>query len=98
VARLVGEAEQRERAATHTRDRSWDAKRTRFTYDLPPELHAELKAVADGIVDRTTLRRLRVSDIVREFLIYALQAYKRGELRLEVELVEVVGTVKLREY
>lgn len=98
VSRLVGEADERERAARHTRDRSWDAKRTRFTYDLPPELHEELKAVVEGIIGRTTLRRLRISDVVREFLIYALDAYKRGDLGLEVELLEVVGTVKLREY
>jgi hypothetical protein len=97
VSRLVGEAERRERTARHTRDRSWDARRTRFTYDLPPELHAELKAVAEGIVEGTNLRRLRISDVVREFLIYGLEAYRRGDLRLEVELLEVVGTVKLRE-
>ena len=97
MSRLVGEARERERAARHTRDRSWDAKRTRFTYDLPPELHEELKTVVDGIVGRTTLRRLRISDVVREFLIYALEAYRQGDLRLEVELLEVVGTVKLRE-
>lgn len=98
VSRLVGDAEHRERVAAHTRDRSWDAKRTRFTYDLPPELHEELKAVAEEIVEGTTLRRLRISDIVREFLVYSLDAYRRGDLRLEVELLEVVGTVKLRGY
>jgi hypothetical protein len=98
VARLVGDAEHRERAASYTRDRSWDAKRMPFTYGLPPELHAELKVVAEEIVEGTMLRRLQISDIVREFLIYALEVYKSGDLRLEVELLEVVGTVKLRGY
>ena len=96
VARLVEDAQRRQRAAGHTRDRSWDAKRTRFTYDLPPELHEELKAVAQEVVARTTLGRLRVSDVVREFLLYALDAYRRGDLMLAVEPQETVGTVRGR--
>jgi len=60
-------------------------------------LHTELKAVAQEIVEGTNLRRLRISDVVREFLLYALEAYRQGDLRLEVELLEVVGTVRLRD-
>jgi len=74
VGRLVEDAEKRQRATRHKRDRSWDEKRSKATYDLPSKLKEEIRTVAEG-------EGVPAYEIVRLFLEYGLNEYREGGLR-----------------
>jgi len=73
VRDLVKDAEERQRAAEHTRDRSWDTKRIKATYDLPAELKEEIRTIAEN-------EDLLAYEIARAFLECGLARYREGGL------------------
>lgn len=70
------------------RDRSWDAKRSKATYDLPPELIARIKQIAGEIGARYGAK-VRVSDVARLLLNAGLERYEMGGLEIEVQPTEL---------
>jgi len=63
------------------RDRTWEAEQRKrgvvATYrGIPPELQDRIKAVAGE-------HQVKIGDVVRRFLEYALEAYDAGELALQ---------------
>ena len=73
VGNLVVDAERQQRAKEHTRDRSWDAQRTKATYDLPPSLKDDIKEIAKN-------EDLPAYEIARLFLEFGLRRYLVGGL------------------
>jgi len=69
------------------RDRSWDAKRSRATYDLPPELIERVRIIAGELAKAHPEDKLRVSDVARMLLEHGAEAYERGELELDLSSV-----------
>lgn len=67
------------------RDRAWDAKRSKATYDLPPALIARIKAIADELAAEHQGAKVRVSDVARLLLEAGLDAYEAGELQTELQ-------------
>ncbi len=63
-----------------TRDRSWDARRSRATYDLPAELIESVRAIARELADAHPEAKVRVSDVARMLLEHGVEAYERGDL------------------
>lgn len=66
------------------RDRSWDAKRARATYDLPPDLIEKVRAIAGELAEARPEAKVRVSDVARLLLERGVEAYERGELELDL--------------
>lgn len=66
------------------RDRSWDAKRSRTTYDLPPELIERVRTIAGELAEAYPEAKVRVSDVARWLLEHGVEAYDRGELELDL--------------
>jgi len=63
------------------RDRSWDAKRRRATYDLPPQLIERVRTITQQLAEAHPKANVRVSDIARLLLELGVQAYEQGEVR-----------------
>lgn len=72
VSHLVDGAKERQRATQHKRDRSWDAKRSKATYDLPEGLKEAIKEVAEA-------EDVPAYEIARLFLEYGLAVYQQHE-------------------
>ena len=68
-------------AAPPQRDRTWDAQRSKATYDLPPALIARIQALATEL--GTTTAKVKVSDIARLLLEAGLAQYERGQLSVQ---------------
>lgn len=68
-----------------TRSREWDKKRTKATFDLPPELVDELKQVAADLAEEYPGASVRVSDVAKKLLEAGLAEYRAGRLRFEVK-------------
>ena len=64
---------------TTTRDRSWDAKRSKATYDLPSELIQRIKDIA-GELGREGAA-VKVSDVARLLLETGIKQYEAGALK-----------------
>ncbi len=64
---------------TTTRDRSWDAKRSKTTYDLPPELIQKIKDIAGELGEERAM--VKVSDVARLLLETGIEQYEAGELK-----------------
>jgi hypothetical protein len=73
VRSLVEDSEKQQRAKTHKRDRSWDAQRTKATYDIPTQLKDDIKDVAEA-------EGVPAYEIARLFLEFGLSQYKEGGL------------------
>ena len=68
-------------AAQAKRDRSWDAQRSKATYDLPPVLIERIQAIAVELGTETA--KVKVSDIARLLLEAGLAQYERGQLPVQ---------------
>ena len=68
-------------AASPKRDRSWDAQRSKATYDLPPVLIERIQAIAVELGTETA--KVKVSDIARLLLEAGLAQYERGQLPVQ---------------
>ena len=64
---------------TTTRDRSWDAKRSKATYDLPPELIQKIKDIAGELGEEGAM--VKISDVARLLLETGIEQYEAGELK-----------------
>ncbi len=62
------------------RDRSWDARRSKATYDLPAELIERIREIADELAAEHQGARVRVNDVARLLLEAGLERYEAGEL------------------
>lgn len=71
--------------AKPARSREWDKKRTKATFDLPPELVDELKQVAADLAAEYPGASVRVSDVAKKLLEAGLAEYRAGRLRFEVK-------------
>jgi len=60
------------------RDRSWDAKRSKATYDLPPSLIQRIRDIADELGESGA--SVKVSDVARLLLEAGVTQYESGEL------------------
>ena len=67
------------------RHRSWDAKRNKATYDLPPEVIQRIRDIVEEFKQEGV--NVRVSDVARLLIEAGLEQYDAGTLR-----------VKLRQY
>jgi hypothetical protein len=62
------------------RDRSWDAKRSRATYDLPAALIERVRTITGELAEAHPEAKVRVSDVARMLLAHGVEAYESGEL------------------
>lgn len=67
------------------RDRSWDAKRSRATYDLPPELIERIRELAEELTEEYPDAKVRVSDVARVLMEAGLAQYEAGELEIDLQ-------------
>lgn len=72
------------------RDRSWDAQRSKATYDLPPALIDRIRALADELTEAYPDARVRISDVVRLLLEAGLAEYEAGHISVELKPVSFV--------
>ncbi len=70
------------------RDRSWDAQRSKATYDLPPELIERVKEIA-GEISAQVGADVPVYDVARLLLEAGIERYEAGALRFETQPKEV---------
>ena len=63
------------------RDRTWDAQRSKATYDLPPALIQRIQALAVEL--GTDAAKVKVSDVARLLLEAGLAQYERGQLAVQ---------------
>lgn len=63
------------------RDRSWDAQRSKATYDLPSELIDRIREVAEELGGGEA--KVKVSDVARLLLEAGLAQYESGELKIK---------------
>lgn len=68
-------------AAQTKRDRTWDAQRSKATYDLPPALIQRIQALATEL--GTDTAKVKVSDVARLLLEAGLAQYERGLLPVQ---------------
>lgn len=61
------------------RDRSWDAARTKATYDLPADLIERINQIAEELGAEGA--KVKVSDVARLLLVAGLEKYDAGELK-----------------
>lgn len=66
--------------ARQRRDRSWDAARSKATYDLPPSLIDDIKEVAAEI--EAKYGKVKLSDVARLLLEAGLFQYRAGNLQI----------------
>lgn len=66
------------------RDRSWDARRKKMTYDLPEGLISRIREIAETLAAKHPGARIRHSDIARLLLEAGLERYEAGELQIEL--------------
>lgn len=67
------------------RDRSWDRRRSKATYDLPPELISRIREIAKALAaEFGPGATVRVSDVARLLLEAGLERYESGELEIEL--------------
>ena len=62
----------------HKRDRSWDANRSKATYDLPADLIERIRQIAAELGEAGAA--VRVSDVARLLLEAGLVQYESGQL------------------
>lgn len=67
------------------RNREWDKKRSKATFDLPPELLEEINRIADDLTREYPNAKVRTSDVARKLLEVGLEAYQRGEVNITLE-------------
>ena len=60
------------------RDRSWDKRRSKMTYDLPPALIARISEIATELGQGGG--KVKVSDVARLLLEAGLEQYEAGKL------------------
>ncbi len=65
------------------RDRSWDASRTKATYDLPETLISRIKDIVDELSDKQRGAKIRVSDVARMLMEAGIQSYEEGQIDIE---------------
>ena len=63
------------------RDRSWDARRSKATYDLPQDLIQRIRDIATELGDDEA--KVKVSDVVRLLLEAGLEQYEHDQLRVQ---------------
>jgi hypothetical protein len=64
------------------RDRSWDARRSKATYDLPTGLIERIKEITDDLAQQHGAK-IKVSDVARLLLEAGLERYEAGDIRVE---------------
>lgn len=69
-----------------TRDRSWDAQRSKATYDLPTGLIERIREISEEMASQHNAK-VKVSDVARLFLEAGLARYDAGELTVELKPV-----------
>lgn len=90
-AREVERATESEESETKKgRDRSWDAQRSKATYDLPPELIERIRMVADDMAAAYPDARVRISDVARLLLETGLAEYDAGNISVSLKPVSFV--------
>lgn len=72
------------------RDRSWDARRSKATYDLPPELIERIRMLADELTAAYPDARVRISDVARLLLEAGLAEYDAGNISVKLKPVSFV--------
>ena len=82
VQELVSDAQAEQDRQAHPRDRSWDAQRTKVTYDLPPELIQRVKEIAAEIGAEYSGAKIRHGDVARLLMEAGLRRYEAGELKI----------------
>lgn len=70
------------------RDRSWDANRTKATYDLPEGLLDRIKEIVEELSDKQRGAKIRVSDVARMLLEAGIKAYDEGNIDIEFHPAE----------
>jgi len=63
------------------RDRSWDAQRSRATYDLPPFVIEEVRRITQEISQN--FGEVRVSDVARLLIEAGIEQYEAGKLSVQ---------------
>jgi hypothetical protein len=76
----LSEILQRRSALRIRRDRSWDARRCRATYDLPPQLIETIHTITQQLTEAHPEVNVRVSDVARLLLELGVQAYEQEEV------------------
>lgn len=72
------------------RDRTWDAQRSKATYDLPPGLIDRIRVLANELTEAYPDARVRISDVVRLLLETGLAEYEAGHISVELKPVSFV--------
>ena len=67
------------------RDRSWDAQRSKATYDLPQDLIERIREIAEELTADYAGAKVRVSDVARLLMEAGLERYEAGELKIELQ-------------
>ena len=75
--------DERQRPRPKKRDRSWDAQRSKATYDLPADLIERIREIAEEMGQQGA--KVRVNDIARLLLEAGLRQYESGELDIDLK-------------
>jgi hypothetical protein len=68
-----------------TRNRSWDRKRTKATFDLPQDLIDRLGSIAEDLAKEYPGAKVRVSDVACLLLKAGLKEYDAGHVEVELQ-------------
>ena len=83
VLKREDEPSRRFSGSRQNRDRSWDARRSRATYDLPAALIERIRDIAAELGESGATAR--VSDVARLLLESGLEQYESGALEVKLK-------------
>lgn len=70
------------------RDRTWDANRTKATYDLPNTLLERVKEIVEELSVQQRGAKIRVSDVARMLMEAGIKSYEEGKIDVEFHPAE----------
>jgi hypothetical protein len=87
IPRVLAERQAQGDRRPAPRDRSWDAQRSKATYDLPPEIIERIKQIAEELGREHARATVRVSDVAAALLAAGLDRYDAGTLEFDLQPV-----------
>ncbi len=69
---------------TVRRDRSWDAQRSKATYDLPAPLIERIRDIAKELAGGAPGAKVKTSDVARLLIEAGLEQYEAGKLKTDL--------------
>ena len=82
AAKYLSGQQKSEKSSEPKRDRTWDAQRSKATYDLPPELITRIREIAGEIGQGGA--KVKINDVARLLLEAGIERYEAGALDIKM--------------